>query len=74
MEETLGKSAAKIQDELNKYGLKLKVVTMQDSTRTCVEAANTIGCKVGQIAKSMIFRGKNTGMPILIVASGDNRI
>ncbi|MBP2634822.1 MAG: proS 2 [Firmicutes bacterium] len=74
MAEILGKSAAKIQDELNKYGLELKVVTMNSSTRTCVEAANTIGCEVGQIVKSMIFRGKNTGMPILIVASGNNRI
>lgn len=74
MPETLGKSAAKIQEELNKYGLQLKVVTMNSSTRTCVEAANTIGCEVGQIVKSMIFRGKTTGIPILIVASGDNRI
>ncbi|HWR08299.1 YbaK/EbsC family protein, partial [Sporomusa sp.] len=74
MSETLGKSAAKIQEALNKYGLELKVVTMQDSTRTCVEAANTIGCEVGQIVKSMIFRGKTSGAPVLIVASGNNRI
>jgi len=74
MAETLGKSAAKIQDELNRYGLELKVITMNASTRTCVEAANTIGCEVGQIVKSMIFRGKTTGMPVLIVASGNNRI
>lgn len=74
MAETLGKSALKIQEELNKYNLSLKVVTMQDSTRTCVEAANTIGCEVGQIVKSLVFRGKTSGTPILIVASGDNRI
>lgn len=74
MAKLLGKSASKIQEELNKYGLELKVVTMQDSTRTCVEAANTIGCEVGQIVKSMIFRGKTTGIPILIIASGTNRI
>ncbi|WP_425059460.1 hypothetical protein SCACP_00090 [Sporomusa carbonis] len=74
MSETLGKSAAKVQEELNKYGLELTVITMKDSTRTSVEAANTIGCQVGQIAKSMIFRGKTSGRPILIVASGSNRI
>lgn len=74
MSETLGKSALKIQEELNKYNLDLKVVTMQDSTRTCVEAANTIGCEVGQIVKSLVFRGKTSGTPVLIVASGDNRI
>jgi len=74
MAKTLGKSASKIQKELNKYGLELNVVTMQGSTRTCVEAANTIGCEVGQIVKSIIFRGKTTGIPILIIASGNNRI
>ncbi|WP_371365089.1 hypothetical protein SRRS_00090 [Sporomusa rhizae] len=74
MAEILGKSALKIQEELNKYNLSLKVVTMQDSTRTCVEAANTIGCEVGQIVKSLVFRGKTSGTPVLIVASGDNRI
>lgn len=74
MANALGKSAAKVQAELNKYGLELKVVTMQSSTRTCLEAANTIGCQVGQIVKSMIFRGKTSGTPVLIVASGDNRI
>lgn len=74
MAEILGKSALKIQEELNKYNLSLKVVTMQDSTRTCVEAANTIGCEVGQIVKSLVFRGKTSGTPVLIVASGDNHI
>ena len=74
MAEALGKSALKIQEELNKYDLELKVVTMQSSTRTCVEAANSIGCEVGQIVKSMIFRGKTTGIPVLIIASGNNRI
>ncbi len=74
MSETLGKSAAKIQSELNKYGLELKVVTMQETTRTCIEAANSIGCEVGQIVKSMIFQGKTSGQPVLIVASGNNRI
>ena len=74
MSETLGKSAAKIQSELNKYGLELKVVTMQETTRTCIEAANSIGCEVGQIVKSLIFQGKTSGQPVLIVASGNNRI
>lgn len=74
MSDNLGKSAAKIQEELNKYGLELKVITMQESTRTCVEAANTIGCEVGQIAKSMIFKCKLSDNPVLIVASGNNRV
>lgn len=74
MENILGKSASKVQTALNQYGLDLKILTMQDSTRTCAEAAQTIGCQVGQIVKSMIFRGKTSGTPLLIIASGTNRI
>ena len=33
-----------------------------------------MGCDIAQIAKSIIFRLQNTGEPLLIVASGINRI
>ncbi len=47
---------------------------MAESTRTSAEAAAAIGCEVAQIAKSLIFRTASTGKPILIVASGSNRV
>ena len=37
-----------------------------------VQAA--IGCEVAQIAKSLIFRGADTGRPVLIIASGVDRV
>ena len=37
-------------------------------------AADTLGCDIAQIAKSIVFRLKSTGEPLLIVASGINRI
>ncbi|MGM9988199.1 MAG: YbaK/EbsC family protein [Bacillaceae bacterium] len=74
MSSTLKKSSQKIQEKLNEFGLELQVVELAASTRTSQEAADAIGCTVSQIAKSLIFKGKNSQKPILIVASGTNRV
>lgn len=74
MSSNLKKSAQKVQTVLNKFGFELNVVELSDSTRTAQEAANTIGCTVSQIAKSLIFKGKASQKPILIIASGTNRV
>ncbi|MEW6725975.1 YbaK/EbsC family protein [Desulforudis sp. 1088] len=71
---TLSKSAQKMQAVLDRYGLELTVIEFAESTRTSKEAAEAIGCEVGQIAKSLIFRGKNTGKPVCVIASGANRV
>ena len=70
----LPKSAQKVQDALDAFGLSLAVTLMPDSTRTAQEAADALHCTVAQIAKSLIFRGAETGRPILIIASGANRV
>ena len=33
-----------------------------------------MGCEVAQIAKSIVFRGKESGLAIVVVASGANRV
>jgi len=50
------------------------VLELPDSTRTAQEAADAIGCEVAQIAKSIIFRRKSANAPLLVVASGVNRV
>jgi prolyl-tRNA editing enzyme YbaK/EbsC (Cys-tRNA(Pro) deacylase) len=42
-------------------------------TRTAADAAAAIGVEVGQIAKSLVLR-RNSGAPVLVVASGANRV
>ncbi|HHW49062.1 MAG TPA: YbaK/EbsC family protein [Clostridiaceae bacterium] len=74
MSSNLKKSAERVQNVLNELGYELNVVEFPDSTRTSQEAANAIGCKIGQIAKSLIFKGKTSQKPILIIASGANRV
>jgi len=70
----LAESAQKVQKELLARGIQAKVVELPDSTRTAVEAAQTIGCTVAQIVKSLVFRGATSGEPVLIEASGINRV
>lgn len=70
----LPKSAQNVQDTLTKSGLEFKVIELSESTRTANEAAETIGCTVGQIVKSLIFRKKESKSPILVLASGVNRV
>lgn len=70
----LRKSAVRVQATLDRFGLALMVTEMKDSTRTAQEAADAVGCQVGQIAKSLVFRGKNSDEPLLVIASGANRV
>ncbi|TQR42846.1 YbaK/EbsC family protein [Paenibacillus popilliae] len=72
--DELKNSAQIVQDKLAARGLPNQVVELPDSTRTAQEAANTIGCEISQIAKSIIFRRKAADLPLLIVASGTNRV
>jgi prolyl-tRNA editing enzyme YbaK/EbsC (Cys-tRNA(Pro) deacylase) len=55
-------------------GFTLQVVELPASTRTAVEAAAAVGCQVGQIVKSLIFKTKHSQRPILVIASGSNRV
>lgn len=67
-------SARRVQAALAGKGHGFEVREFPDSTRTSAEAAAAIGCAVGQIAKSLIFRGETSGRPVLVVASGSNRV
>ncbi|MDO9303107.1 MAG: YbaK/EbsC family protein [Anaerolineales bacterium] len=71
---TLSPSAQKIQNLLNSLGYDYTVIEHAESTRTAQEAADRAGCELGQIVKSLIFRGKTSGKPILVLTSGANRV
>ncbi|WP_448207354.1 YbaK/EbsC family protein [Azospirillum sp. sgz302134] len=74
MTTTLSPSARRVQDLLDSIGLGHTVVEHEGSTRTSEDAANAVGCAVAEIAKSLIFRAKESGHPVLVVASGANRV
>jgi prolyl-tRNA editing enzyme YbaK/EbsC (Cys-tRNA(Pro) deacylase) len=54
-------------------GDAFRVLEFEESTHSSAEAAAAIGCDVAQIAKSMLFRATD-GTPVLVVASGSNRV
>ncbi len=70
----LSSSAEKVQDALQDLGFNLRVIEHAESTRTAQEAADRVGVTLGQIVKSLIFRGKISGKPILVLTSGANRV
>jgi prolyl-tRNA editing enzyme YbaK/EbsC (Cys-tRNA(Pro) deacylase) len=67
-------SAERVQAALEEAGINVQVQELPASTRTAVEAAQAVGCQVGQIAKSLVFRGRETGRGLLVIASGQNRV
>lgn len=74
MPTQLEPSAQKVQDVLRARGFANEVVQLADSARTSAEAAAAVGCEVAQIAKSLVFRAKESGRAVLVVASGTNRV
>lgn len=71
---TLNPTTAKIQSYLREQGLDINVVEFEESTKTAQDAAEVMGCRVGQIVKSIIFRGEKSGRGILVITSGKNRV
>jgi len=67
-------SAQAVQEALVAAGVESRVVELPASTRTAREAAAAVGCSVAQIAKSLVFRGAESGRPVLVIASGTNRV
>lgn len=74
MASQLSPSAQKIQNLLNELGYNYTIIEHAESTRTAQEAAERAGCELGQIVKSLIFKGKVSGKPILVLTSGANRV
>ena len=65
-------TAQKVADAAQNQGLNITIKEFESSTRTAQDAANSIGCKVGQIVKSLLF--VVDGRPTIALISGDNQL
>lgn len=74
MSQKLSPSAQRVQDAIAALGLPNQVIEHQQTTRSAKEAADAVGCSVAQIAKSLIFRGRESGQAVLVITSGINRV
>ena len=70
----MGKSITRVRQAALDAGLEIEVITLPSSARTAQQAADSCGCSVGQIAKSMIFEGADTGALKLILVSGAHQL
>ena len=68
----LSAKAKHVQSTLRALGLDVQVVKLAESTRTAAEAASAVGCTIGQIVKSLVFRAGEG--PVLVLASGINLV
>ena len=67
-------SAQRVQDALLARGFQNQVQELAETARSAAEAAAAVGCTVGQIAKSLVFKGRQSGRAVLVIASGANRV
>ena len=72
MEDLLSKEPVqRVQGFIKKFDNKLKIIVLETTARTAVDAANSLKCEVGAIVKSLLFRADNSFLICLI--AGDKR-
>ena len=69
----MSKSIGRVEQAAAEIGLAIEVRRLGNS-RTAGDAARACGCEVGQIVKSLIFRGSDSGALVLLLVSGANRV
>lgn len=70
----MSKSLNRVRAALQAAGLAVEIRETDDSARTAEGAAAAVGCAVDQIAKSIIFRGEDSGHVVLFLTAGSNRV
>ena len=72
MEKILEKEPVKrVQEFINQFDSKLKISILDTTARTAKNAAESLGCEVGAIVKSLVFRADDTFLICLV--AGDKR-
>ena len=72
MENILEKEPVKrVQEFINQFNPQLKVLVLDTTARTAKDAAESLGCEVGAIVKSLVFRTDDTFLICLV--AGDKR-
>ena len=72
MEDLLNKKPVKrVQEFITQFDSKLKILTLDTTARTAKDAAESLGCGVGAIVKSLVFKADDTFLICLV--AGDKR-
>src|SRR5689334_2058297 len=65
-------NVTKVVEAAADLGLEVETRTFPEGTRTAQDAAQAVGCDVGQIVKSLVFL--LDGAPVIALVSGSNRL
>ena len=60
------------EKSLKKFNSEINVIYLKNSARTAIEAASSLGCEVGAIVKSLLFKTDNTYS--LFLVAGDKKV
>ena len=72
MEDLLNKEPVKrVQEFITQFDSKLKISILDTTARTAKDAAESLGCEVGAIVKSLVFRSDDTF--VICLVAGDKR-
>ena len=61
----------RVENFLKKFDTNIKILSLDSSARTALEAASSLGCEVGAIVKSLLFKTENTFK--LFLVAGDKK-
>ena len=64
----------RVKARLDEFGYAFDIRLLDDAVRTARLAAAALGCEVGQIANSLIFRNLDDDSAVLIMCAGDRRV
>lgn len=70
----MSKSVKRVEKAARGAGLSISVRRMAEGTRTAQDAAAACGCDLGQIVKSMVFEGAESGALKLLLISGAHEV
>ena len=70
----VSKSMKRVKAALEAAGIEQNIFEMEESTRTAQDAAIACKCDVGQIVKSLIFEGEESGELVLLLVSGAHNV
>ena len=61
----------RVEKILREFDSSQKVIVLNTSARTALEAASSLGCEVGAIVKSLLFKAENSY--VLCLVAGDKK-
>jgi prolyl-tRNA editing enzyme YbaK/EbsC (Cys-tRNA(Pro) deacylase) len=67
-------SVERVRQALEGAGMQARIVELPGAARTAKAAAEFLGCALGQIANSLVFRAQQSDSPVLVMSSGACRV